>query len=103
MENHTRDQDPPLDPSCEFPQPLVDPAVRVAHAIITCENIYNICLIVILPLINIVSFLTKKVEKRGPTPTRDGNFTHGYGYPRVPYPGYGHIFIPMATTHTLPI
>jgi hypothetical protein len=38
--------------------------------------------------------------------SKDGNFTHGYGYPLVPYPawaGYGHTFIPMGNTHTLPI
>jgi hypothetical protein len=38
--------------------------------------------------------------------TKDGNFTHGYGYPRVPYPhgqGMGTLFCPWVSTHTLPV
>ena len=33
----------------------------------------------------------------------DGNFTHGYRYPRIPptWTRYGHNFIPTGSTHTL--
>jgi hypothetical protein len=52
-----------------------------------------------IPIMMMIGSTMSRVVMTDAVMTKDGNFTHGYGYPRVPYPhgqGMGTLLYPRA-------